>query len=158
MKDVDFFQSIEESMRTELEKRADNLIDKLGKQFVEEMQKNKSRVIAALLDSVQMLMTESSIDRSLTFQINIKSCSDEGNSKKNVTDINNDTIKDVKTIYDIKPLARYEGFSQHDCEAWYSCPVCGYKFGSWSINAQEENDNGTDKYCPKCKTELSGLD
>lgn len=82
MSNVDFFQSIKESMRTELEKSADNLINELGKRFVEEMQKNRSRVIAALLDSVQMIVTESKIDRGFTFQINIKGCSDEGNSKK----------------------------------------------------------------------------
>lgn len=78
MKDEDFLISLEECMRNELEKSADNLINELGKQFVEEMKKNRSRVIAALLDSVETLVTESGINRSLTFQINIKGRSDNG--------------------------------------------------------------------------------
>lgn len=53
-----------------------------------------------------------------------------------------------------KPRAIYLGFSSHDCEARYKCPVCGTLFGSWSIH-REENENGTKKCCPDCKTELS---
>ena len=52
------------------------------------------------------------------------------------------------------PRAIYEGYNSHDCEAWYSCPICNEKFGSWSV---KKNDNGR-KCCPSCKTELDGLD
>lgn len=53
-----------------------------------------------------------------------------------------------------KPRAIYLGFSSHDCESRYKCPVCGALFGSWDIH-REENENGTKKCCPDCKTELS---
>ena len=49
-----------------------------------------------------------------------------------------------------KPDAIYLGFSQHDCEAWYKCPLCGRSFGSWSINMK-------DVRCPDCKEELGGI-
>lgn len=58
----------------------------------------------------------------------------------------------------MKKMAIYKGFSQHDCEAWYECPVCHKSFGSWTVSHNEKNDNGTTKYCPHCKTELAGLD
>lgn len=57
-----------------------------------------------------------------------------------------------------KPRAIYISFSPHDCESLYDCPVCGRRFGSWSICNQKKNENGTEKYCPECKTELAGLD
>lgn len=53
-----------------------------------------------------------------------------------------------------KPEAIYLGFSSHDCESWHQCPICNHKFGSWSL---ERNENGN-RYCPKCKTELDGLE
>lgn len=57
-----------------------------------------------------------------------------------------------------KKKAIYLRFSNHDCEAWYECPCCGTRFGSWRICGQEPNENGTEKYCPHCKEELDGLD
>lgn len=53
-----------------------------------------------------------------------------------------------------KPKAEYIGFSSHDCESHYRCPVCNGTFGSWSL---ERNENGN-RYCPRCKTELDGLE
>lgn len=49
-----------------------------------------------------------------------------------------------------KPDAIYLGFSQHDCESHYKCPLCGCSFGSWSINMK-------DVRCPDCKEELGGI-
>ena len=57
-----------------------------------------------------------------------------------------------------KKRAIYNGFCNHDCEAWYKCPECGKPFGSWSIYHQPKNENGTKNYCPFCKIELDGLD
>lgn len=53
----------------------------------------------------------------------------------------------------VKPRAEYIGFSSHDCEAHYRCPVCNGTFGSYSV---QKNENGNE-YCPRCKTELDGL-
>lgn len=47
------------------------------------------------------------------------------------------------------PKAIYEGFSSHDCETWYKCPVCNKKFGSWSLPSGEKIAN-----CPCCGAEL----
>jgi hypothetical protein len=49
-----------------------------------------------------------------------------------------------------KPDAIYLGFSNHDCESHYKCPLCGHAFGSWSINMK-------DVRCPNCKEELGGI-
>lgn len=49
-----------------------------------------------------------------------------------------------------KPDAIYLGFSQHDCEAHYKCPLCGKGFGSWSIDMKNVR-------CPNCKEELGGI-
>lgn len=59
---------------------------------------------------------------------------------------------------DLKPKAIYLGFSSHDCESRYRCPVCNKPFGSWEIFLQQPNENGTRYYCPHCETELDGLD
>lgn len=54
--------------------------------------------------------------------------------------------------------AEYIGYSFHDTELWYRCPLCGHKFGSWTIFHQQKNENGTKNYCPSCKEELIGLE
>ena len=54
----------------------------------------------------------------------------------------------------MKPKAIYKGFSSHDCESWYECPVCNKLFGDWVIFIQSENENGTNDYCPYCGSEL----
>lgn len=50
----------------------------------------------------------------------------------------------------VKPKAIYLGFSQHDCESHYRCPLCGDAFGSWCIDMK-------DVRCPNCKAELGGI-
>lgn len=57
-----------------------------------------------------------------------------------------------------KLRAIYMGFSNHDCDAYYKCPVCGKVFGGWAVFRQKKNENGTNHYCPECKTELAGLE
>lgn len=49
-------------------------------------------------------------------------------------------------------------YNSHDCESRYRCPECGTPFGSWDVFRNQKNENGTNKYCPHCKTELDGLD
>ena len=58
----------------------------------------------------------------------------------------------------MKKRALYISFCSRDCEAFYECPCCNKKFGSWTVFHQEKNENGTKKYCPWCKEELEGLD
>lgn len=53
--------------------------------------------------------------------------------------------------YKLKPRAIHIGFSEHDCESWYRCPICKQTFGSWTIYNKQEY------CCPYCKTELDGL-
>lgn len=68
-------------------------------------------------------------------------------------------VKERKSVQVVKPKAIYLGFCSHDSEAHYKCPVCDKAFGSWTIWHQcaKLNENGTEKYCPYCKTELDGL-
>lgn len=54
----------------------------------------------------------------------------------------------------MKKKAIYQSYNSHDCETFYKCPQCNEVFGDWTIYGQEENENGTKDYCPKCKTEL----
>lgn len=58
----------------------------------------------------------------------------------------------------MKKRAIYLGFSHHACDTYYKCPACGNGFDGWSVFRQEKNENGTNKYCPHCKEELSGLE
>ena len=58
------------------------------------------------------------------------------------------------SVYIKKPWAEYCGFSSHDCETWYRCPICKKTFGDWTIYHQKPNTNGTKDYCPHCETEL----
>lgn len=69
--------------------------------------------------------------------------------------------KDGVDLLEPKPLETkepnkmiYVGFSQHDDESWYKCPVCNQPYGSWGfINGSVKvSDDGTFK-C-KCGTIL----
>ena len=46
------------------------------------------------------------------------------------------------------------GFCSHDCEAWYSCPYCDKKIGSWSLPSSFAVSNGEKMYCPYCEKEV----
>lgn len=56
-----------------------------------------------------------------------------------------------------KPTVIYKGFSMNECDAYFKCPVCNKDFSGWMVFHNQINENGTNKYCPKCKTELEGL-
>ena len=58
----------------------------------------------------------------------------------------------------MKQRAIYTGFSQHDSDAYYKCPVCNSTFSGWDVFHNQKNENGSKKYCPNCKTELDGLE
>ena len=57
------------------------------------------------------------------------------------------------SVTKIMPRARYLGFSQHDCETHYECPLCKRKFGSWSTDFYKVNGTEHCK-CPHCESEL----
>jgi transposase-like protein len=47
----------------------------------------------------------------------------------------------------------YESYSQHDCEAWYHCPICGESYSSWGFFNKEMKPG--DKFkCNGCKNTL----
>jgi len=52
------------------------------------------------------------------------------------------------------PEAIYLGYSSHDCESWFKCPICHKKFGCHSEIIDKEGNRG----CPHCKTILRGLE
>ena len=60
-------------------------------------------------------------------------------------------------VYDtstkVIPKAIYMGFSSHDCEAHYKCPLCKGNFGSWSTTFYKKNGKEHCK-CPRCQAEL----
>lgn len=49
------------------------------------------------------------------------------------------------------------GFDE-SCVSWFRCTQCQQAFNSHQVYVQTKNDNGTQKYCPHCETELKGLD
>jgi uncharacterized C2H2 Zn-finger protein len=53
----------------------------------------------------------------------------------------------------MKPKAIYIGWSNHDCSAYYRCPVCDKIFDDWLMKTVKD-ETGTHDYCPFCKTEL----
>lgn len=47
----------------------------------------------------------------------------------------------------------YGSYSQHDCESWYYCPICGESYGSWGFF--NKGMNAGDKFeCSGCKNIL----
>lgn len=53
-----------------------------------------------------------------------------------------------------QPEAIYVGYSSHDCESLFECPICHKQFGCYSEITDEEGHRG----CPSCKTILRGLE
>lgn len=47
----------------------------------------------------------------------------------------------------------FSSYSQHDCESWYYCPICGESYGSWGFFHKEMKPG--DKFsCNGCKNIL----
>lgn len=53
----------------------------------------------------------------------------------------------------VAPIAKYLGYSSHDCESHYRCPLCYRDFGSWSTTFYKKNYREHCK-CPNCGSEL----
>lgn len=50
------------------------------------------------------------------------------------------------------------GYNGHDCDTVFRCQKCNHVFYGSHIYFNRKNKNGTNKYCPKCKEELKGLE
>ena len=72
MTDKDVLANIKETLRAELGKCANEEIDKLTHKFVCEMGKVKSKLITALINSIDVKMTQDISNQQIVFQINIK--------------------------------------------------------------------------------------
>ena len=72
MTENDILSSIQERMRAELSRLANQEIDKLVHRFTCEMGKHKAEFIAAIINNVECLAIENPMNREITFQINIK--------------------------------------------------------------------------------------
>ena len=60
--------------------------------------------------------------------------------------------KSTPMIPSVEPQKmKYEGFNSHDCEGWYSCPVCKKQYGDWGFCTNKIHRTF---YCDKCGTEL----
>lgn len=76
MTENDILSSIQERMRAELSRLANQEIDKLVHRFTCEMGKHKAEFIAAIINNVECLAIENPMNREITFQINIKGGAD----------------------------------------------------------------------------------
>lgn len=84
-------------------------------------------------------------------------------SKTNDKEFNYDKIPE-KTEYEYSKYEgeakelNYVGFSSHDCESWYECPMCHAKYGSWGFfhmeKSEKEEKDGKLVFTCKCGTKL----
>ena len=72
MTENDILSSIQERMRAELSRLANEEIDRLVHKFTCEMGKHKAKFIAAIVNDVECLVNKNPINGEITFQINIK--------------------------------------------------------------------------------------
>ena len=76
MTDIDICLKIKEKLQAELEECADEEIEKLTHKFVSEIGKVKSKLITALINSIDFKMTQEIPTQQIVFQINIKGGAD----------------------------------------------------------------------------------
>ena len=76
MTENDILSSIQERMRVELSRLANEEIDKLVHRFTCEMGKHKAEFIAAIINNVECITMQNPLTREITFQINIKGGAD----------------------------------------------------------------------------------
>lgn len=107
--------------------------------------KNQREQLVSLEENLEKLKSahKAAIEQADKYRLQIKKLSEDNKALRN-------------KVYN-RAEAIYLSYSSRDCESWYQCPLCGKRFGSWSIYHQEPNENGTKEYCPHCKQELAGL-
>ena len=72
MTDSDVLSSLKNSIREDLDKKADAIIEKRCQDFRSELNKQKHILIAQMLDEIEVLAMENSRACELVFQINLK--------------------------------------------------------------------------------------
>lgn len=55
--------------------------------------------------------------------------------------------EEMELAWNGKPKAIYTGFSNHDCAAYYKCPLCKKIFNSYMLKKDDDR-------CPCCGEEL----
>ena len=70
--DSDVLSALKESIREELDKKADEIIEKRCQDLRSELSKQKHILISKMLDEIEFLVMENSRACELVFQINLK--------------------------------------------------------------------------------------
>lgn len=72
MTDSDVLSTLKKSIREDLDKKADEIIEKRCQDFRSELSKQKHILITKMLDEIEILAMENSRACELVFQINLK--------------------------------------------------------------------------------------
>lgn len=72
MTETDVLSSLKKSIREDLDKKADAIIEKRCQDFRSELNKQKHILIARMLEEIEVLVSQNSLAHELVFQINIK--------------------------------------------------------------------------------------
>lgn len=72
MTDRDLLATIKEQVRAELNREANEIIEKLVKRFRCELGRHKTAMVAEMLNRIEVLARDNDLKQEITFQINIK--------------------------------------------------------------------------------------
>lgn len=72
MKESDLLAALKEQVRTELNREANETIEKLVHRFRCELGKHKTSLVAEMLNRIEIMANENDFKQEVTFQINIK--------------------------------------------------------------------------------------
>lgn len=79
MTDRDLLATIKEQVRAELNREANETIEKLVHRFRCELGKHKTSLVAEMLNRIEVLASNNDLKQEITFQINIKAEGKEQN-------------------------------------------------------------------------------
>ena len=72
MKESDVLSTLKEQIRAELNREANETIEKLVHRFRCELGKHKTSLVAEMLNRIEVLASNNDLKQEITFQINIK--------------------------------------------------------------------------------------
>ena len=72
MTDRDLLATIKEQVRAELNREANEIIEKLVQRFRCELGRQKTAMVAEMLNRIEILARDNDLKQEITFQINIK--------------------------------------------------------------------------------------
>ena len=72
MTEQDIFRQLTEQLRTELNREANEVIEKLVKRFRCEIGKYKTSLVAEMLNRIEIIARNNDVSQEIVFQINIK--------------------------------------------------------------------------------------